>query len=294
MPPEKEEPPAKENDYFLGAFRIRRQPFSPKRIEIALWITAAAISFWIYYRGMLRWFRPSLAPVIFGAAFLLIPLLCRLIFNALPIEMLRSKVSGVPLRSEPPNIPHEDRVPWSLKETDFLHTDFALQYLQSLATASRQIAEKIYLRSGVYLLIGVMVAFSGLAFFYYQQSSGTETRPADTFKDSLLHTLPRFGILFFIETIAFFFLRQYRTAMDEYRYFEAIKRRREENFVLLSLLASENPIDLTKLPQQASLYSDVAALAQGQTTDLLESRKLNKDETAILEKVVDAITKIKP
>jgi hypothetical protein len=82
--------------------------------------------------------------------------------------------------------------------------------------------------------------------------------------------------------------------MDEYRYFEAIKRRREENFVLLSLLASPNPVDLTKLPQQTSLYSDVAALAQGQTTDLLESRKLNKEETAILEKVVDAITKIKP
>jgi hypothetical protein len=60
--------------------------------------------------------------------------------------------------------------------------------------------------------------------------------------ENLLHTLPRFGILFFIETIAFFFLRQYRTAMDEYRYFEAIKRKREENFVLLCLLASEIPL----------------------------------------------------
>jgi hypothetical protein len=81
--------------------------------------------------------------------------------------------------------------------------------------------------------------------------------------------------------------------MDEYRYFEAIKRRREENLVLLSLLASKDPLDLTKMPQQVSFYSDVSALAPGQTTDLLESRKLNKEETAILEKVVDAITKIK-
>ena len=339
--------------------------FTSKRIEIALWIAASATCFLIYYFARVAWERevdrvvekyndakehvdseltlsilppdivarlpksPSLAPVIGGIAFLLIPILCRLIFNALPFEILRSRVGVVRLPDSADAVwkTSDDRSEQPAENRDFLHTDITLLYLQSLAKASQQIAEKLYLRAGVYLLIGVLVAFSGLAFFYYQQAQQTPlsliavasglkitaeqqlTTPATTptatpattpttrestgSLDNLLRTLPRFGILFFIETIAFFFLRQYRTAMDEYRYFEAIKRRREENFVLLCLLASENPLDLTKFPQQASFYSDVGALAQGQTTELLESRKLSKDETALLEKIVDAIPKIK-
>ena len=40
--------------------------------------------------------------------------------------------------------------------------------------------------------------------------------------------LPGFGILFFIEFVAFFFLRQYRSAMDEFPVYDAIRRNREE------------------------------------------------------------------
>ena len=47
---------------------------------------------------------------------------------------------------------------------------------------------------------------------------------------------PRFGILFFIELIAFFFLRQYKAAMEEFRYYEAIKRQREETLALVAML----------------------------------------------------------
>lgn len=329
---------------------VWQRALGPKTIEIILWVAAATVSLSIYYKALAaravaisnaiaeyrllkqvpedvplsavpgfvteKISNPSLTPVIFAVAFLLIPILWKLIFGALPFEMLRSITLGrnrifIDVPSD--TLPSSES---SFESRDGIQTSDTLAYLRSRARASRQIAEKLYLRAGVYLLIGVLVAFSGLAFFYYQQAQQiplaqslvasskfdveqapkqpTAHESTSSLQDNLLRTLPRFGILFFIETIAFFFLRQYRTAMDEYRYFEAIKRRREENFVLLCLLASEKPLDLTKFPQQASFYSDVAALAQGQTTELLESRKLTRDETALLEKVVDAITKIKP
>ena len=339
---------------------------SPLLIETALWLAAAFVCGFIYKwsaeradyvrQGIIRRYvedlvssggnpsqylppdvvatlpHASVIPLVAGTACLLLPFLCKLIFGILPLELLRLKFTRPPGITVPSAVLDRESDQVDPQRKWIPTTNDALERLQRLASASKQIADKLYLRSGVYLLIGVLIAFSGLAFFYYQETSAlsslataalvktspsvldapasgsTTSEQPDSregafralkqkldsvdFKGSL-HTLARFGILFFIETIAFFFLRQYRTAMDEYRYFEAIKRRREENFVLLSLLASSDPLDLMKLPQQVSLYSDVAALGSGQTTDLLESRKLNKEETAILEKVVDAITKIK-
>jgi hypothetical protein len=188
---------------------LYRRLFSPKQIEIALWIAAAAISFSIYYgdlaarerktKAIIEEYRinkginpgssfqlpddvlaklpsrASITPVLFGTAFLLIPLLFRLIFNALPIEMLRYRVPALIPPSEVVASPRSESSRLeSADKTDWLQTDAVLLYLRSLAKGSRQIAEKIYLRSGVYLLIGVLVAFSGLAFFYYQQASASQ------------------------------------------------------------------------------------------------------------------------
>ncbi len=51
---------------------------------------------------------------------------------------------------------------------------------------------------------------------------------APDYVERALVLLPGFGILFFIEFVAFFFLRQYRSALDEFRYYDAIRRNREE------------------------------------------------------------------
>jgi hypothetical protein len=123
------------------------------------------------------------------------------------------------------------------------------------------IADRIYSRSGVYLLIGVLIAFSGLTFFYLQ------TLPLAPGKDLyavLVALLPRFGVLFFIELIAFFFLRQYRAAMDEFRYFEAIKRSREDNVAIVALAKSESAIDILKVIEICSFNVVIGKLGQGE------------------------------
>ena len=43
--------------------------------------------------------------------------------------------------------------------------------LASLADESKRLSTALYTRSGVYLIIGVLVAFSGLGFFYLQTLS---------------------------------------------------------------------------------------------------------------------------
>jgi hypothetical protein len=82
--------------------------------------------------------------------------------------------------------------------------------------------------------------------------------------------------------------------MEEYRYFEAIKRRREENLTIISMLYQNNDeIDILQLIKEMSLYSDVKTIKKDETTEILELKKNVKDETEIFEKIIEAITKIR-
>ena len=161
----------------------------------------------------------------------------------------------------------------------------------ALAHSSKKLADSIYSRSGVYLLVGVMVAFSGLAFFYLQTSAIFNGADLASLLGSLA---PKFGILFFIEFVAFFFLKQYRISMDEFRYYEAIKRHREEILVLLRIGHDQNrPVDTFELIKLGQFFSVAGRLQKEESTELLETRKLEKNETAVLEKAIDAIVQIR-
>jgi hypothetical protein len=223
---------------------------------------------------------------------LLFPYVFELIMGALPFQWIRHQrararairrtlVDGQSGNS----IRIQDRRSRNQREVN--HVDEALIHLRKCAHDSRLLADKIFSRASVYLLAGVLIALVGLIFFSTYKYDGSAT---PTLQDKLISVLPRFGILFFIELIAFFFLRQYRFAMDEFRYYEAIKRRREENILLLRIM-HDGRLDLAKLDNRFSLYSDVQKMAANETTDLLESKKLTKDETEIFAKMLDTIQK---
>ena len=106
----------------------------------------------------------------------------------------------------------------------------------------KEFSERIFNRSGVYLLLGSVIAIVGVVFFSMDRISfpgGIDLAAA------IMWILPHFGVLFFIELIAFFFLRQYRAALDEYRYYERILRSREE--ALLAYLVIEASDDRSSL-----------------------------------------------
>ncbi|EIJ0971243.1 hypothetical protein LH716_004343 [Vibrio vulnificus] len=223
---------------------------------------------------------------------LLFPLLFSQIFGKLPFEYLRYRRASNLIQQEESNV----SINASAEEKEVINQqislgDTALEQMQKLAKSSKEISEGLYTRAGVYLFIGVIIAFSGLAFFYIEtaKSVGTNapTETAISSSSSLLLMAPKFGILFFIEMVAFFFLRQYREAMDEYRYYESIKRKREENLVLMQL-NSENdaPMSISDLLEKTAFYSDHKNLKAGETTEIIESRKLSSNEIALMEKML--------
>lgn len=153
-----------------------------------------------------------------------------------------------------------------------------IQLLSQLAQKAEALANRIYVRSGVYLIFGVLIAFSGIAYFSLQNISVTTTQSADI-STQLISLAPRFGILFFIEFIAFFFLKQYRAAMDEFRHYDTIKRNRESQLAILLIATKEFPgQNFVTVVEKANFFDQIGKLGSGETTEFLEANKLNKNE----------------
>lgn len=94
-----------------------------------------------------------------------------------------------------------------------------------------------------------------------------------------------------MELVAFFFLRQYRSAMDEFRYYEAIKRKREETLAMIQLLGwNSKDFDVLELVKGGFFFSDGKFLSKDQSTEIIEARKLEKNELEVLEKIIEAVS----
>lgn len=284
---------------------LRRREASSRIMEIYLWILAAMIvagGIWIDIIGRraylfevlsIRYFEMLLALLT-----LFFPFVFRLIFGVLPLEALRRKRAQQPADSDRPTVTTQNNIRsievqvFSESPTPEQLSEYtAAKLFAYFSSTSRKLADSIYSRAGVYLLVGVLVAFSGLIFFYGQ----TAQLPKEVDGYSMLLILaPKFGILFFIEFVALFFLRQYRAAMDEFRYYEAIKRNREESLALLQVAKESGKVlDPLELIKHDSFFSKAGTLSKGETTEIIESRKLEKSEMDLLEKVIDVISKSK-
>ncbi len=241
----------------------------------------------------------------FLAAFLVLvfPFVFRLIFGAFPLESVRRRRAQRQLelpeqlqaRTEGTEIQNaEIRLLSDSLSTEELSQAQATKLFAYYASSSRRLSQSIYSRAGVYLLVGVFVAFSGLAFFYSQTPKFSDYSKSPDTMLLMIAFAPNFGILFFIELVAFFFLRQYRSAMDEFRYYEAIKRNREETLALIRLAAdSGKPFDPIDFVKSESFFSKAGVISKDHSTEILESRKLEKNELELLEKVIDVVSRSK-
>lgn len=215
--------------------------------------------------------------ILIGALLILIPMLSKLINGKLPFEYLRS------IRGKTSNNLNEDS---NAKEVYGLHN-----YQIRCINESRTIAEKIYNRSGAYLLVGCLIAFVGVAIFY---SPMFEKPAVPDIQQRLLDYLPRFGALFFVEFIAFFFLKQYRTMLEEYRYYETIKRKRQDNLNLLEIISTyKDNMDVLKIIIHRIPEDLGARLSKGETTEILEAQRLVNDDFDLLSKVIELMKMVK-
>ncbi|MCR9144351.1 MAG: hypothetical protein NXI24_19040 [bacterium] len=123
--------------------------------------------------------------------------------------------------------------------------------LQSLITDSRRNAERTRRQSYIFLILGVLLAIGGLAYYGLRIPARVEYKDLE-FGVAILKIAvkygPHVGTLFFVELIAFFMLRQFRMLTEDYRYFEAIVRRREANLTVY-LLADRRKKSESDWPQ---------------------------------------------
>lgn len=286
-------------------------------LEIMIWI---GLAFSIFYRSYLhsiyelRALNPnaytvSLRKIIFDNYYTFIvsvlvalfPILTKLIFEEFPLRLIRNvlkkrrekiilksgkAVSVKDLEATGANDTREEK-----KDT---LDEFEESVLRNQIREATEIAERIYTRSGVYLLVGCLIAFVGVFIFYspfFSQSNLGSLEPLDR----LIDFFPRIAALFFVEFVAFFFLKQYRIMMEEYRYYEAIKRKKQNNYLIVDLIEKHrNDPDLLKsILANCSFSENGRKLNKEESTEILETQKIAKDEFNVIEKVLNLVKEIK-
>ncbi len=274
--------------------------------------------------------------LVIGFIILLFPIIFKTIFGFYPLILLKTLLSERLATSI-----STEGSPKVNKVIPKYETNDPIEILKSLCQESETIAKNIYTRSNLYLLVGTLIAISGILFFSFQSStysvenfnyteedikrfeelvnsihlSAGNEKAEQTNLESLIekqffdilgrkHTanytnyllafIPRFGALFFIEFIAFFFLKQYRNSMDEYKYYESVKRNRQEVLFKINFFQSNSELKkITDIKEVMSFILNPDILESSQTSELIEKRKLSKDEIGIMEKIVDTIVKLK-
>lgn len=170
----------------------------------------------------------------------------------------------------------------------------AVAMLQANAKAAGIRADILFQRSTLLLAGGVLMAFVGVAVFYV-------TLP-DTIKDStvsisasilglketatatpnkegaafayLQHAIRPAGVLFFVEAIAWFLLRQYRALIEDYKWFHRIYMKRCNYLAALLLLEKDKVRKEDMFLAAALVNEDLSGkLRKGETTESLESVK---------------------
>ena len=161
---------------------------------------------------------------------------------------------------------------------------------------SQDAAETAQRRPNALLFFGTFVAVLGLAFFIVTLPGSplgflAEAASPPDFWSSSIQLFPRLLMLIFIQVLAGFFLRQYRTSMEDFRYFEAILRQREAQFI--SFILRKHTGDTKSLVAFAKEIMEdrpTGLLGRGQTTATLEAQRLANNEFATFyEKLADVI-----
>jgi hypothetical protein len=102
----------------------------------------------------------------------------------------------------------------------------------------------------------------------------------------------RLAVLTFVEVLAGFFLKYYRTALEEYRYFETVARRREA--VVTSFLTYIDFGDdkvLLDFCRELQKVPGLGKLSRGETTSILEAGKISENDFLTLVSLLANLAK---
>jgi len=136
---------------------------------------------------------------------------------------------------------------------------------------ARRRAAEIHQRSSVMLAAGVVMSFVGLAVYYVSLPAIGKDAKIETF---LMEGLRPTAMLIFVEALAWFLLKQYRSLSDEYRHFHRLAQRRAD-FLVAFMSQGANRTAETDLFLLTALLQEPSSiiLKQGESTESIESRR---------------------
>lgn len=264
------------------------------QIELIIWMVFAGIIGWQwYYRLDYKANQFDLINIVlFSSSMIIVPLLFRTVFGLLPLQYLRQNVR---VKNKNLTQTESDEIDEDAIRHDELKYQGPEDYLVNLCISSEKLSRKIFSRSSSYLFIGSFIASVGIIYFSFQSIEIVQGDKSGT--EMIVLFLPRFGALFFIEFVAFFFLKQYRITMDEFKYYESLKRQRESNLLMLKIqldktLNKEKEM-LKSILDRLELFSNPTILKENETTENIETRKYSNEELNILNNVVNQIGNLK-
>jgi hypothetical protein len=147
-------------------------------------------------------------------------------------------------------------------------------------------------RPNALLFVGTSVAVAGLIFFvltlpgsrylFIDITPSTTDLKADLWS-SMLQLLPRLLMLIFIQVLAGFFLRQYRSSLEDFRYYESVLRYREAQYLSYTLRREMGDQKaLLKFADEILKQREFGQLGKGQTTIALEAQRSELNEFGTL------------
>lgn len=147
-------------------------------------------------------------------------------------------------------------------------------------------------RGNLNLGLGIVTTAVGLGLLgYFVVQTATRAEELSAF---LIHFIPRFSVVLFIEVFAYFFLRLYKATLSEIKYFQNEITNIESKFAALrTALAFEDRASLATVIEKLASTERNYLLKKGESTVQLKQLKCDNELAAEITKhVTDAVTAV--
>lgn len=141
-------------------------------------------------------------------------------------------------------------------------------------------AQELYNRSTLMLILGLLIAIVGVLIFYF-------TLPefkVGSSKDYVVLTIRPTLILLFIQSISFYLLRQYRSLINDYKYFHNEYLKKSQIFTTHQLMQTENISDLEMKLIESLIYQ---AKNDKQSENISENDLPNEKVLDVIKTIID-------
>ncbi len=147
-------------------------------------------------------------------------------------------------------------------------------------------------RAYSFLYLGFLIATIGLIIFLFliivPISYFFNLYSSSEISNIALLFISKFSVFIFIESIAFYLFRQYRLNMDDYKYFDSLKRQIIGNKILFKI-KHQYPEAYNDLKIDMKLFDNPDKLQNGETTISVKNRRLTQNDDVFINKLTESI-----